>query len=284
MTRFRALLSLTLVAGLGLALAQGMMGNPNDARYPGSGYGTMPPEYRGYGGYGMGGHGTMHPGHGPGGNGMGMMGGSMGMMGGGMGMMGGSMGGMGMMGGSMMRVLPPDAQPLGDDVLLERLEAAGRAFAPSVTVADVMPFADHTYAQFIDADGTGLAEVLVDRYSGVVTPEPGPNMMWNRRSGMAGSGMVYGHGYGTTSWGTAPDAVEDRYDVAGARELATAFLADYLPGAEVLIAQVFPGYATFDYGRDGRFEGMLSVHLETGQIWPHTWHGVYRADADDHDE
>ena len=265
MTRTRTLLALVLAALLGLALAQGMMNTPNDPRAPDDGYGDygnygmMQP---GYGGYGPGGMGMMAPGYG-GRGGFGMM------------------GGMGMMGGNMMRVLPPDAQPLDDAELRARLDAAARAFGPDVTVDDVMPFTDHTYAQFVGQDGTGLAEVLVDRYTGVVTPEPGPNMMWNRRTGMGGGMMG---GYGMAPWGTTPNGAQaqERYDEAGARDLAVTFLAGYLPGAEVLAGQDFPGYVTFDYGRDGRIEGMLSVHLGSGQVWPHTWHGVYRGDAGGH--
>ncbi|MEX2502488.1 MAG: hypothetical protein WD336_08935 [Trueperaceae bacterium] len=272
MNRTRTLLAFALATLLGLALAQGMMGTPNDPRAPGGGYGNygnygmMQP---GYGGYGPGGMGMMGPGYGSRG-GQGMMGG-MGMMGG------------GMMGGTMMRVLPPDAQPLDDAELRARLDAAARAFGPDVSVDDVMPFTDHSYAQFVGPDGTGLAEVLVDRYTGIVTPEPGPNMMWNVRTAMGGYGMGgFGmNGNGMGPWGATLNTAQQRYDETQARELAATFLAGYLPGADVLASQTFPGYATFDYGRDGRIDGMLSVNLGSGQIWPHTWHGAALASAHD---
>lgn len=255
MNRTRTLLALALTTLLGLALAQGMMGTPDDPRADGrygdfGGYGMMRP---GYGGYGPGG---------------------MGMSPGGMGMMGG-----GMMGGTMMRILAPDAEPLDDAELRARLDAAARTFGPDVAVDDVMPFTDHTYAQFVGPDGVGLAEVLVDRYSGVVTPEPGPNTMWNLRTGM-GSGM----GFGPDVRGGQPGTSGERYDPTEARELAATFLAGYLPGAEILAGQTFPGYVTFDYGRDGRIDGMLSVHLGSGQVWSHTWHGAYRGDSGAHDD
>ena len=257
MNRTRTLLTLALATLLGLALAQGMMGTPNDPRAPGSGYGN----YGSNGGYGM-----MR--HGFGGRG-------------GYGMMGGGMMGGGMMGSNMMRVLPPDAEPLDDAELRARLDAAARSFGPDVRVDDVMPFTDHSYAQFVGPDGSGLAEVLVDRYTGVVMPEPGPNMMWNLRSGMGGYG-VDGFGMnanGMGRWGATPNTAEERYGEAQARELAATFLAGYLPGADVLASQTFPGYMTFDYGREGQIDGMLSVNLGSGQIWPHTWHGAALGDA-----
>ncbi|MDF1523598.1 MAG: hypothetical protein P1P87_12395 [Trueperaceae bacterium] len=249
MNRTRTLLPLALVTLVGLALAQGMMGTPNDPRNPGNGYGN----YGNDGGYGM-----MRPGF-------------------------GGRGGYGMMGGNVVRVLPPDAEPLDDAELRARLDAAARAFGPDVSVDDVMPFTDHSYAQFVAPDGTGLAEVLVDRYTGVVTPEPGPNMMWNLRSGMGGYGRG-GFGMnvnGVGPWGATPNTAEERYDETQARDLAATFLAGYLPGADVLASQTFPGYMTFDYGRDGRIDGMLSVNFGSGQIWPHTWHGAALGDAHD---
>jgi hypothetical protein len=271
MTRSRTLLALALATALGLAVAQGMMGTPGDPRGPGD-------DDRRYGGYGTyGGHGMMQPGYG------GYGPGGMGMMGPGPGGYG-AMGGMGMMGGAMMRVLPPDAEPLGDAELRARLDAAARSFGPDVAIDDVMPFTDHSYAQLVGPDGTGLAEVLVDRYTGVVTPEPGPNMMWNLRTGMGGYGMgAFGMGGSNMGpWGASPNAPQERYDEAEARDLAGTLLDAYLPGAEILAGQTFPGYVTFDYGRDGRIDGMLSVHLGSGQVWPHTWHGAYRGEAGGH--
>lgn len=104
-------------------------------------------------------------------------------------------------------------------------------------------------------DRRQIARGLVDRYTGAVFPEPGPNMVWNGRWGMMAS-----MGAATSS------------DEAGAQHLAEQFLAGYLPGANVLEGTPFPGYYTFDYGR-GQIEGMLSVNAATGEIWIHTWHG-----------
>ncbi len=38
--------------------------------------------------------------------------------------------------------------------------------------------------------------------------------------------------------------------------------------------QAFPGYYTFDFGRQ-KVEGMLSVNAYTGEIWVHTGHGFF---------
>lgn len=217
-----------LVVSIGLVVGQGTMGGgasgPNMMHQGQMHQGTM-------------GQGMMMPG---------MMGGS-GMMGAGM------MSGMG-----MMQVLPASAAPLSDEELRTRLEGAVAGFGAGSQLADVMPFSNHTYAQVLDAEGNGVGEILVDRYTGVVMPEPGPNMMWNPR------GMM-----GPT---TLPSA---QFDAAGAQALAQEFLGEFFPGAEAGAGQAFPGYFTFDYDVEGSIVGMLSVNAATGLIWPHVWHGPY---------
>jgi hypothetical protein len=45
----------------------------------------------------------------------------------------------------------------------------------------------------------------------------------------------------------------------------------------------FPGYFTLHTERDGNIVGMLSVHVGTGAVWEHTWHGAFVAiDHGDH--
>lgn len=155
----------------------------------------------------------------------------------------------------MMGFYPATATPITAVDAEQRLQAAAASMGPETTVGEVLPFASNYYAELTDANGAGLAEVLVDRYSGAIYPEPGPNMMWNGRWGM------------TASVGAAT-----QYDEAAAQQLAETFLAGYLPDATVLEGTAFPGYYTFDYGR-GQVEGMLSVNAATGEIWVHTWHG-----------
>jgi hypothetical protein len=171
----------------------------------------------------------------------------------GRGMMGpGMMGGMG-----MMAVYAPDAKPVSEDVALKSLETYGNRYSTNVEVKDFMAFSINYYSQMIDAStGEGLAEVLVDRYTGAVYPEPGPNMMWNVR-------------FDKTE---TPGQVS--YDQTAAQNLAAAFLAGHIPGSQVMEGQAFPGYYTFDFGRQ-EIEGMLSVNAFTGDIWVHTWHGSF---------
>ncbi len=239
-------ISIIGLALLGLVLAQGMMGNNfNNQNFnnQGYGYGNM---MGGYGNPNFGNYGMM----GGYGGGYGNFGG---MMGGGMGMMGGMMGGAG-----MMQVYPANTEPISEADAQSRLAAVVQSFAADASLQNFMVFSNNYYAQIVDANGIGLGEVLMDRYTGAVYPEMGPNMMWNARYGMMGFGFG----------GTA------RYDEAAAQELAETFLSNYLPGATVSSAQAFSGYYSFDYGRE-QTEGMLSVNAITGEVWVHNWHGIY---------
>lgn len=169
------------------------------------------------------------------------------------------------MGGTMMSLYAPSSRPISQDEARRRAQGFVGRYGAQVKIRDFMVFAENYYAQVVDAaTGAGLAEVLVDRYTGVVQPEPGPDMLWNTRFGMMGG----------VNQGRQVPSAPVRYTQAAAQKLADTFVAGYLPGGKVLEGLPFPGYYTFDYGRKD-IEGMLSVNAFTGEVWVHGWHGVY---------
>ncbi len=210
------------------------------------------------------------------------------------GMMGGMMGG----GMGMMNTYAASSRPISQDEARRRAEGFAARYGQGVKIRDFMVFTDNFYVQVVNAKtGAGLGELLVDRYTGVVQPEYGPNMMWNSRygmgSGMMGSGMM-GSGNGQQNqtgmmgdqnqqgqgmMGSTPNSSNQvaqpvRYNLAAAQKLAATFVAGYLPTGRVLEGLAFPGYYTFDYGRKA-IEGMLSVNAYTGEVWVHGWHGLF---------
>lgn len=210
------------------------------------------------------------------------------------GMMGGMMGG----GMGMMNTYAASSRPISQDEARRRAEGFAARYGQGVKIRDFMMFTDNFYVQVVNAkSGAGLGELLVDRYTGVVQPEYGPNMMWNSRFGMGGSGMM-GSGMngqqnqpgmmgdqtqqaqqGQGMMGTAPNSSNQiaqpvRYNLASAQKLAATFVAGYLPTGKVLEGFAFPGYYTFDFGRKA-IEGMLSVNAYTGEVCVHGWHGLF---------
>ena len=142
--------------------------------------------------------------------------------------------GPGMM-GDMMALYYPGATPITQEEARQKMEDFAKQYGSNVEVEDFMAFSSNYYAVLKDTDsGQNIAEVLVDRYSGSAYPEPGPNMMWNTRSG---AGRMKAEGAD--------------YDLAGAKKLAEDFLTGYLPGAKIMESKEMSGYYTFDFGRTG---------------------------------
>ena len=196
--------------------------------------------------------------------------------------------GPGMMGGNWKR----NATPLGSDQnmpcgagyvvpgggdisSLEDVEMAAHEYVDrlgygGLEVTEVMEFERNYYAIVAEEDtGVGAMELLVDKETGAVGPEPGPNMMWNaeygmmgRRSGMMGMMGGYSSGVMTLSAQEAED-------------VAQRWLDANLPGRTAGEADEFYGYYTLHFLNDGQIEGMLSVHGSSGDVWYHSWHGDF---------
>jgi hypothetical protein len=61
-----------------------------------------------------------------------------------------------------------------------------------------------------------------------------------------------------------------------ATEYAQKYLDANIPGATAATDPIqFYGYYTFDFERDGKVAGMLSVNGYSGQVFLHTWHGAF---------
>ncbi len=145
---------------------------------------------------------------------------------------------------------------------------------PDLVLAEVMEFENNFYAE-VEEESTGVHafELLISRYTGAVTDEPGPNMMWNTKYGhMAGWGGMGGMMSGR--WGTPTG--EMTVTPEQALEYAQTWLDANLPGTTAADeADQFYGYYTIHTLRDGQIAGMLSVNGYTGAVWYHTWHGDF---------
>jgi hypothetical protein len=140
----------------------------------------------------------------------------------------------------------------------------------NLEVHEVMEFSRNFYALVRESDtGIGAMELLIDRGSGAVGPEYGPNMMWNAKYGMHRRGMM-GWMMGGRASGTVSVTPEE------ARQIAQRWLDTYRPGATPeQETDAFYGYYTIHTLKDGKIEGMLSVNGSQGEVWYHTWHGDF---------
>jgi hypothetical protein len=114
-------------------------------------------------------------------------------------------------------------------------------------------------------------ELLVNKDTGAVGPEQGPNMMWNAKYGMMGRGGMMGWRGMMGRSGTG----EMTLSATEAEGVAQRWLDANLPGRAAGEADPFYGYYTLHFLKDGQIDGMLSVHGSTGDVWYHSWHGSF---------
>jgi hypothetical protein len=184
-------------------------------------------------------------------------------------------GAMGMPGMTAMMGGPvaPNVSPIGIELASA---AAQRSIAPlglpNLALGEVMEFLANYYVQVVERDtGVYAFELLVDKYTGVVVPEMGPNMVWNTRYGMTG-GMMGWRALGPGALADMPIGPER------AQELARQYVQVQGLPLDVAEPARFYGYYTLHTLRDGEIEGMLSVNGYTGEVWYHAWHGPFIPD------
>ena len=139
---------------------------------------------------------------------------------------------------------------------------------PDLTVKQVEEYSANFYVQVNEqSTGNGAFELLINKYTGSIYPEMGPNMMWNTKYGMMRSGILGGI-YGTPTTTMTITATQ-------ATTNAQQYLNSYLPGTTTGDVTTFYGYYTIEVLNGTTPYGMLSVNGYTGQVWYHTWHGAF---------
>lgn len=181
---------------------------------------------------------------------------------------------------------PWDIAPPGDrPPPLSIAQAAGEAREYLGTLeyrdlglAEVMEFSNHFYVAVREEGREKYAfELLVNRYTGEIFPEPGPNLMWNTKYGHMGGGMMGRHGRNwRQGYAWANPAGEMSVSPQQARERGQEFLDARLAGRRVgEDLDEFYGYYTLHVLEDGQVAGMLSVNGYSGDVWYHQWHGRF---------
>jgi hypothetical protein len=151
-----------------------------------------------------------------------------------------------------------------------------------LTLKEVMVFNNNAYGLIVEkSTGKGALEVLVDPLSKTVSPEFGPNMMWNQKyspmgAGGCGRGMMGANGACGAVQPSTTNAVELTVTPTQAIQVAQEYLDKNVAGTKAASdPMAFYGYYTLDYTKDGKPAGMMSVNGTSGQVWLHTWHGTF---------
>jgi hypothetical protein len=155
-------------------------------------------------------------------------------------------------------------------------------------ISDIFIFEDSEYYFSIveEETGRGAMELLVNQYTGNIFPEYGPNMMWNLKYGMHGSGgMMSGRGmmgYNNNDY----ESFDNNDNEINSKE-AYNFGSRYLEKNNIELtlsneSHEFYGYFTYHVEKDAKTVGMLSVNGFTGDVWYHEWHGKLIDIVDSH--
>ena len=176
---------------------------------------------------------------------------------------------MGTPGGMMGTAFNGGGRDIGMDSAVKIAQDAAASYPRGGLAADeVIEFTRNYYASIREKDtGIGAFEILIDRATGNVVREPGPDMMWNAKYSPMGGGMMGGFGF----TGSGPMTVTAQQ----AKEIAQQWLDANQAGATAKSPDPFYGYYTIDFERAGTLAGMLSVNGYTSQVWYHTWHGTF---------
>lgn len=148
-----------------------------------------------------------------------------------------------------------------------------------LAIGEIMEFEYNFYVVYYEkSTGIGAFEMLIDKETGRIFPEYGPNMMWNTKYGhggmMGGSGDMMG--------GFTQPPSGDEVDEDEALGIAQGFLDEVYPGSEADDPHPFYGYYTIHTTKDGEIFGMLSVNTYDGSVWYHNWHGEYIQSMEGH--
>jgi hypothetical protein len=135
---------------------------------------------------------------------------------------------------------------------------------PDLEISEIMEFEHNFYVIYSEqSTQMGAFEMLMDKISGRIFPEYGPNMMWNTK---------YGHG---GMMGPQQPLGEIQIDENEAIWLAQEFLNTIYPGTVADDPHPFYGYYTLHTTQNKEIYGMLSVNYYTGEVWYHNWHGAF---------
>jgi hypothetical protein len=168
------------------------------------------------------------------------------------------MGSMVMMGGPYH----PDVKPIGIEAAVKIAEEYMLTLRDAnLEIDEVEEYSNNYYVSIKEKDTSrGVIELIIDRFYGTIHPEP-QSIMWNQKYSMMGFYNV-----SSISMSITPEK---------ALKIAQGYLDVAFPGTKVNSITTYYGYYTIMITLNGKHYGMLSVDGYTGQVWYHTWHGMF---------
>jgi len=162
---------------------------------------------------------------------------------------------------------------------------------PDLAVRGVDEYAQNFYVTIYErSTNAGAFNLIIDKSTGILSPETGPNISWNTKYSSNGyvnapSQNGYGYGFGPGgegemgggSYGGTASVPTTLMPIILSQATATAqqYLNAYYRGTITGNVKTFYGYYTVEVLNNGDTYGILSVNGYSGQVWYHNWHGNF---------
>ena len=113
----------------------------------------------------------------------------------------------GMMGGLYQQPQNQSSPPISlDQAKTIALQYLSSTQNPNLAIKEIMEFQYNFYAEVAEiSTGIHAFELLVNKYTAAIAPEPGPNMMWNAKYSTMGQGMIGNQNPPTTTMTVTKD-------------------------------------------------------------------------------
>jgi hypothetical protein len=149
-------------------------------------------------------------------------------------------------------------------------------------IGEFEEYSHNYYVSLVEREGgRGAFEIIIDRYSGGLRPEP-QSMMWNGKYGTASGGMMMRGRSNNQGMMGGSSSTEMNISSTEAMDIAQGFLDVVYPGTEADEILSYYGYYTVMTVKYGDHYGMLSVNGFSGDVWYHTWHGSFISEVGGH--
>ena len=174
--------------------------------------------------------------------------------------------------GAALSMMGPFGASSGPTISIDKAQQSAQSFLDrtgnqDLRIDELMEFDQNFYTLIKEkSSGIGAFELLVNRHTGLVGFEPGPDMIWNAKYGMMNGAGIMGFGSSTGVMTLSSDR---------ATQIAQTWLDRQGGGNSAGAPDAFYGYYTFHFLKGGQIAGMLSVNGSTGQVWFHSWHGRF---------
>lgn len=135
---------------------------------------------------------------------------------------------------------------------------------PDLIIDEFEEYSHNFYVSIVEKSAErGAFEVIIDRYGGSIQAEP-QSMMWNAKYGMMSGSR----------------GAEMTVTTEQAMKIAQDFVDVVFPGTKADEIVTYYGYYTVMTALNGEHYGMLSVNGFSGEVWYHTWHGMFISEVE----